>query len=309
MLRGNWLKHPKTGLIGGLVVAVVFCAVWIGYGLLQSANYERQASANSAEYSRYTRDKVAQTCARLTGAQAVDCLYNAQDAQAEYSYNQADLVAQRQSALWGYIMAAAAIIGMGLSVIGVWLVWTTFRETRKANQISRDASRAWVSLTVGPAGKFWLSAEKLDFRFNVILENHGDSPAIKAFCKAFIILGDPRNFASPDLSKVIPTESTDCECVVFPNSSPLGTEIITELTGGFPERAEINLMVVCRYQITGHNAWRGSTRTFQLRPNVELYEVSGRFRMGVCELRVPENHAEQMRLHMKERNDCPPTAT
>ena len=146
MSRGDWFKHPKIRLISGLLVAVAFCASWVGYGLLQSAEYERQASANSAEYAKNTRDKVAKACLKLAGIDAVNCANNARDAETEYRYNQSDLVAQRQSALWAYIMAAAAVIGMGLSVIGVWLVWTTFRETKRSADSASNTYSAFVAL-------------------------------------------------------------------------------------------------------------------------------------------------------------------
>ncbi|MGF7171522.1 hypothetical protein FHS91_003222 [Sphingobium xanthum] len=53
-----------------------------------------------------------------------------------------DLVAQKRSALWAYIMGAAAVIGMCLSVVGVYLVYTTFQATREANKIGQDALMA-----------------------------------------------------------------------------------------------------------------------------------------------------------------------
>lgn len=132
-------------MIGGLAAAIFMCGGLIGYGLLESANYERQSHDKSNHYARETSEKVAQTCIRLTPVERIDCLYKATDAQREYEYNQADLVAQRQSALWAYIMAGAAVIGMLLSVVGVILVWTTFRETKKAASISEKTYQAFIA--------------------------------------------------------------------------------------------------------------------------------------------------------------------
>ena len=196
-----------------------------------------------------------------------------------------------------------------LSAVGTFLIVWTLLLTRRANAISRDASRAWLSITVSESGKFWLSADKLEFYFDNILENHGDAPAIKAFCKGFLILGDPREFVLPNLDEIAPVKFTDAECIVFPNSPPLGTEIIAELAGPHPDKSEINLVVVCRYRIVGHDDWRCSTRTFNLRPKVEMYTSSGKFQDGICSLSVPDNYAEKIDLLLKERNDCPPTAT
>jgi hypothetical protein len=41
-------------------------------------------------------------------------------------------------------MAAAAVIGIALSAVGVWLVKTTFDETRKANEIASKSIRPWI---------------------------------------------------------------------------------------------------------------------------------------------------------------------
>ena len=146
MPRSDWFKHPKVRLALGLLLAVLLCGGWISYGLLESANYERESAAKADNYARYTSDKVAESCVSISPLERVKCLQEAEDAKSEYEYNQADLVAQRQSALWAYIMAAAAIIGMGLSVIGVWLVWTTFRETKRSADSAGATYDAFVAL-------------------------------------------------------------------------------------------------------------------------------------------------------------------
>ena len=146
MSRGYRFKHPKVRLALGLLLAVLLCGGWISYGLLESTNYERESAAKANNYARYTSDKVAESCVGIPPLERVKCLQEAEDAKAEYEYNQADLVAQRQSALWAYIMAAAAVIGMGLSVIGVWLVWTTFRETKRSADSAGNTYSAFVAL-------------------------------------------------------------------------------------------------------------------------------------------------------------------
>lgn len=181
MPLSNWLKHPKARPIGALFVAVLFCAGWIGYGLSESAHYQRQADANNEKYASYTREKVAKICVGVSRLEAVKCLHDARDAQREYRYSQLDLVAQRQSALWAYIMAAAAVIGMGLSVIGVWLVWTTFRATKEANVIASESERPWLELVVGDE----IEAKGGDGRsspsvsLSITLKNHGGVPAVR----------------------------------------------------------------------------------------------------------------------------------
>lgn len=139
MSGSNRVNVSKTRLIIGLLLALAICCGWIGYGLSKSAEYERQADNQRTEYSEYTRQKIAETCVGIPDLEVIKCRYDAFDAQREYNNNQSDLIAQRQSALWAYIMGAAAVIGMALSAVGVWLVKATFDATREANNIQKTA--------------------------------------------------------------------------------------------------------------------------------------------------------------------------
>lgn len=149
-MRGGWANISKNRLIFVAISVLTFCTVWIGYGLLESAKYDQQAKDKLSEYTEYTRDKVAQACAGGDKSESIKCVTEAFEAKREYEYNQSDLVAQRQSALWAYIMAAAAVFGIALSAVGVWLVKTTFDETRKANEIAKASQRPWLSVQIIP---------------------------------------------------------------------------------------------------------------------------------------------------------------
>jgi hypothetical protein len=142
MSNSGGVNVSKNRLIIGLSLALAICITWIGYGLLKSAEYERQADNNRAEYSKYTRKKIVESCVGISNVEAIKCRYQAFDARHEYSYNQSDLVAQRKSALWAYIMGAAAVIGIALSAVGVWLVKATFDATNESNRIAKAAGDA-----------------------------------------------------------------------------------------------------------------------------------------------------------------------
>lgn len=309
MFRGNRLNLAAVGLVFAALITIIFCLGLVNWAKSTATEYERQSAYRIADYSENIYRKQRNSCVRLVPKVKQQCEWELDEAKRTYEHDQEDLVAQKSAAFWGYVMGVSAVFGMGLSIIGVCLIWTTFRETRKANQISRDANRAWIGISVSESGKFWLSTEKLEFYFDVILENHGSSPAIEVFCRGFIVLGDPKGFDLPPMEDVMPAKHTDSECIVFQNSKPLRTELIAEWKSEQPDRAEINLIVACRYKILGHQEWRRSTRTFQLRPGVEMYSTSGRFRLGICELSIPDNTGEKIELLLKERNDCPPTAS
>jgi hypothetical protein len=61
-----------------------------------------------------------------------------------------DLQAQENSAYWAAAMFWATATALLISIVGIGLVWTTFRETRKANSISRESMhrqlRAYVTI-------------------------------------------------------------------------------------------------------------------------------------------------------------------
>jgi len=128
----------KAGLAAGIAIAVLVSTAFIGWGLSKSAEYQRQSDYQASEYSAYTYDKVGQSCIGMSIVDKAECIEKARHERRTYERDEQDLVAQRQSALWAYIMGAAAVIGMGLSVIGVFLVWTTFRETRRTAKAAED---------------------------------------------------------------------------------------------------------------------------------------------------------------------------
>ena len=176
MSDSGGVNVSKAGLKGGMIAAIIFCSLCIGYGLLETAKYERQANDKSREYAKYTRDKVAEACVGIPRLEKVKCLNEAIDAQREYETNQQDLATQKTSALWACIMGAAAVFGMALSAVGVWLVKITFDETRKANEIARDIGgqqvRAYVHIG-NSVVKLWGNVLLVE----IILQNTGQSPA------------------------------------------------------------------------------------------------------------------------------------
>jgi hypothetical protein len=140
-------KHSKAGLIAlGFVAALILGTMFINSGLSRDAVYQGQANANTREYAAYTDQQIRQSCVRLIGDEKANCIAKYRQESRTNERNEQDLVAQRQSANWAYIMGAAAVIGMVLSVIGVVLVWTTFDETRRANLLSKAQQRGRIAL-------------------------------------------------------------------------------------------------------------------------------------------------------------------
>ena len=89
-------------------------------------------------------------------------------------------------------MGIAALIGMALSAVGVWLVFTTFRETAKANDLAREAIRPWLSVTVAGKSALTCKDEMYSCTLKVRADNVGSSPAtaVRVFGIAAIMNGE-----------------------------------------------------------------------------------------------------------------------
>lgn len=130
-------RKRKTRLIVGGVIAAATIALFglVAVGLFSQAGYQQYAERHSREHADYAGEKARQTCATVPVVELPNCVSKAHTEakleQASYEHDQADLVAQRKAALWAEMMGIAALLGMGLSAVGVALVWITFRETRR----------------------------------------------------------------------------------------------------------------------------------------------------------------------------------
>src|SRR5688572_3570219 len=114
-----------------IAVAAVFLFAPLILGIAEQAGYDDAARQQAAEYARYADQEVGEACRGVPNIDLTHCFSDARIKselkKRDYEHEQADLVAQRTAALWTSIMGFAAVVGVGLSVVGVYLVWTTFR--------------------------------------------------------------------------------------------------------------------------------------------------------------------------------------
>ena len=182
MLRGYRGKHGKAGLIAAAVaLALAIGLAIISVGRARDADYQRQADYQSREYAAYTQQQIRQNCFPLADKHKAGCVNEKRHEYRQNRREERDLVAQRKSANWAYIMGAAAVIGMVLSVVGVALVWTTFAETRRANEIASDTAKRQLRAYVN-VSDIQLAAEGRDNANNLQASasfvNAGQTPAI-----------------------------------------------------------------------------------------------------------------------------------
>jgi hypothetical protein len=174
----TWLRWGRGTVT---TVAAFLIAIPIVAGVILQSNYNDAAGKDAAEYSRYAEQEVGESCRGVAEIELVHCFSDARIKgelkKREYEHDAQDLVAQKTSALWTMLMGLAAILGMGLSVVGVYLVWTTFKETRHANEIAKADQRAWVRLSADPRLAREIRKGTLYLRINCVAENTGRSPA------------------------------------------------------------------------------------------------------------------------------------
>ena len=93
------------------------------------------------------------------------------------------LQAQENSAYWAEAMFWATAAALILSTIGIGLVWITFRETRKSNQIAGDIGfkqlRAYVTIENAKTVDANFADQSVNFQgVRITLHNSGSTPAI-----------------------------------------------------------------------------------------------------------------------------------
>jgi hypothetical protein len=139
MLSSYW-RYLVTAL--GIAVGVLL--LWALVADLSSVDQAYKHSA--ADASRHYRDdanrRIVETCGRLPATDQPRCVQGTEQAARENQREEQDLAAQNMTAWWTKIMGIAALVGMTLSAIGVWLILATFRENRK----SADAAVRQVDL-------------------------------------------------------------------------------------------------------------------------------------------------------------------
>ena len=172
-------RSPRTSTLVAIVVVAVFIGAAIsGYGWWAQLQSQWDSDRRSAQYTKSTYYPAYDACLSATVPEKTNCIAEAHE---EYRANQRgerDLVAQETTAGWTIVMSTAAIFGIVLSVVGVALIWGTFRETRETNQITREIGRAQVRAYLF----FEVHETKLHARRRpsavVIVKNFGSSPAI-----------------------------------------------------------------------------------------------------------------------------------
>lgn len=121
-----------------IAAALFVAAATAGGGYVQSRYYQ-QAADQTAKHKRWAKNEMRSGCPSFANLSEAQCTYQATQAAQESERAEYDLYAQRTSALWAAVMAFAALLGIGLSGVGVYLVWTTFQETKRGADLAKSS--------------------------------------------------------------------------------------------------------------------------------------------------------------------------
>ena len=268
MLRGYRGKIAKIGLtIAGIVVALAIAWGFIQVGLSRDANYQRQADYHGREYATYTQEQIRQDCFPLADKDKGNCVSEKRHEYREDRRNERELVAQMKSANWAFIMGAAAVAGMMLSIVGVALVWTTFREARRSADAAHDANRPWLRITTGPGNGFSLEPDGIAYDVEVQMKNIGNSPALDVSYLSTFLFYDP---TIEELHKLAPKwfdgDGHEWRDKIIFQGDTWDRKSGAIHSGGPPGLTKVNLIVVVRYRTPFDRLWRFTVRIYSLHP-------------------------------------------
>ncbi|MDK2769176.1 MAG: hypothetical protein KYX69_15820 [Sphingomonas sp.] len=134
---------------------------------------QRVKAADAADdYAASADKKIRDRCLSLKAEAQLVCVTEAVKSSRESQREEYDLVAQQQAARWTMIAGGAASIGLIVSLIGIVLVWTTFRETRRSTNAAVRSYDAFV--------KFESPMIDIDFSEYSVLYHNG-RPMVLAY--------------------------------------------------------------------------------------------------------------------------------
>jgi hypothetical protein len=168
--RSNGIYRSVFVAIAGLILAVYCQPI--------SSNTRSQPTAEQGNKDATKDANIAASVSRIGNALEAK---NAKTDPYEKDRNKReirDLQAQEKSAYWAEWMFYATAVAVILSVLGIALVYITFRATRKANDIATFADRPWVGFKPGINGHLQIKQKTLQYDISIPATNYGVRPAL-----------------------------------------------------------------------------------------------------------------------------------
>lgn len=194
MSKSNWGDKIGLGVAYLALLVIAFGAsiglTMNGYAELQKAYATYQATADSDREA--SANKIESTCFNTDRAKFSECLRGQIKSYYQQQATNQDLQAQQDMAFWAKALFFLGIGQAVASLIGIYLVWRTFNETRVSNEIAKNTAtqelRPYLGVTdVAVNRKRWpLSLRVIDASLvgattnnflKISLKNFGQTPA------------------------------------------------------------------------------------------------------------------------------------
>jgi hypothetical protein len=226
-------RNYTLGFLAGAILAGI-----VGFSFWSDATESEeqirlQAQEHAEQYADAARVSVECEAPDITAPAQGNCITAEQEAANDAERSEYDLEAQKIMANWTRVMGKAAIVGMGVGILGLFLIFVTFWETRKAadagreaNIIAREQQRARI---VASAKSVQISAHQEALVLSC--ENIGASPALRLRCSQGV-------FDNPPTDPTVVTDRGEYRTVKAGSESQLcvvGMEALAKFIAGIIE--------------------------------------------------------------------------
>lgn len=192
MSRGDWGGQHQA-LAGAICIVAGLIAIITAWsiGSLHGEQAERHQDS-PRQYAESAKTYIDRACANLSQPAMLECAEEAIQRSADAAHSEQDLIAQQDSAFAAKVMLGVSTGGTIIGFVGLWFIFHTLAETRKAaratirgamaarranrlaQETARDQLRAYVdinkAMTADEDG--WPSV-------HVWVKNFGQTPATK----------------------------------------------------------------------------------------------------------------------------------
>ncbi len=251
--RLKWVVPALAFMVAILVVA-------LGYVIWSTSNNWKASHQNVGDIQSYANRYIRERCIGLSVAEGVKCITDAKKTAADLKRDEADLYAQRQMAVWTFLVAVTAFVSIPMSLAGIFLVWQSLALNREALRLTADANANTLRIGQAQVGAY-LTCDGGTYTINnnglmckPTITNHGQSAA--------------RNI------KITATLKVRVDRKVDGSDTPSSVNTFTEVTRGgcqlVPADAErVGLMHFASGEIA-------EDVLLELRKGTTRFEVSGR---------------------------------
>lgn len=242
MPRSNWHGPYAAIALGAVLCFVIAYLSWNISASQTEIRVSRDQNAN--QHIEYAQDRIRQTCLDRDPTTYLECvtveIISAQD----HGRAESDLDAQQAMALWAKLMTVASVAGLGVTAIGVYLVWGTLDQTRAATNAAQDAVAVTRDIGQRQVRAYLVD---LDVRvvgytpgaiptYHMIVKNTGQSPARSvriAFC-ARHGAGDPNRIKFRNLifTKSMDVPAGEAGPQEFTSSTPIDPAMHAQVVSG-----------------------------------------------------------------------------